>query len=142
MENSVWLHEQTSHSVQSPKHTKICLTDMPRLSQAQRNQAIGMLRAGVAPVAVSRVFGCSRITIFNLITRMQQTGDVADRPRAGRPRVTTLRQDRAIRLTHLRDRFQPATVTARQYRVSGQTIRNRLKRQERPVRAVQAIHWQ
>ncbi len=99
------LPEQTSHSVQSPKHTKICLTDMPRLSQAQRNQAIGMLRAGVAPVAVSRVFGCSRITIFNLITRMQQTGDVADRPMAGRPRVTTLSQDRAIRLTHLRDRF-------------------------------------
>ena len=63
--------------------------------------------------------------------------------RSGRPRETTLRQDRRIRFTHLRDRFLPATITARQTpgrhnpRISAQTVRNRLReaglRSRRPV---------
>lgn len=108
---------------------------MPRLSEAERNQAIGMLRARATPVAVGRAFGCTTAVIYRLIQRMRDTGNVRDRPRAGRPRVTTPRDDRAIRLTHLRQRFLPATVTARQYHVSGQTIRNRLRVQARPMRA-------
>ena len=46
-----------------------------------------------------------------LAEKVRQTNTVNDRPRAGHPRVTTLRQDRAIRLMHLRDRFKTATRT-------------------------------
>ena len=38
--------------------------------------------------------------------------DRADRPRSGRPRVTSRRQDRTIRLAHLRNRHLTATETA------------------------------
>ena len=108
---------------------------MPRLRQNERDRAVGMLAAGTTVTPVARLFGCSRATIHNLGRRYNQAGDTVDAPRSGRPKATTPRQDRMITLTHLRNRFQPATVTARQFHVSGQTIRNRLRRNRRKIRA-------
>lgn len=108
---------------------------MPRLSENQRNQAIGMLQAGARVMDVAQHFGCSRQTIHNLSTRFGNTGSVHDRPRSGAPRVTSLRDDHVIRLNHLRNRFLPATATARHLRVSAQTIRNRLMQSHIPIRA-------
>ncbi len=108
---------------------------MGRLSLAERYRAVGMVEAGVNQEDVNRRFGCSRRAIVNLLKRFRQTSDVKDRPRSGRPRVTTQRDDRAIVLTHLRHRFRPATSTADDYHVFPQTIRNRLRQQNRPIRA-------
>ena len=53
--------------------------------------------------------------------------------RSGRSRVTSVRQDRFIRLTHLRSRFQSAAATAGQTRglnnrwISVDTVRRRLR---------------
>jgi transposase len=87
---------------------------MARLSQTQRSEAIGMLRAGSTQIAVAQHFNCSRITIRKLTQRYQTTGMVNDRPRSGRPKVLTPRQERYIRITHLRDRFKAAAKTARE----------------------------
>ena len=108
---------------------------MPRLSEDQRNQAIGMLLAGRAVTNVARQFHCSRQTIHSLLNRYNASGIVRDRPRSGRTRATTLRTDRVITLTHLRNRFLPATVTARRYGVHAQTIINRLRQNQFPIRA-------
>ena len=117
---------------------------MPRLSSVDRERAIGMLNSNVPSADVARHFGVSPATITRLRDRLQQTGATADRPRSGRPRVTTPGQDRHIRLTHLRQRFRPATLTARETmgrhnaRISDQTVRNRLRgfglRARRPYR--------
>ena len=100
---------------------------MPRLSEEQRNRAIGMLMAGVANNVISQAFACTRQTIPKLMTCYVHTDTVRDRQRSGRPRATTARTDHFIMLTHLRQRFLPATVTARRYKLSVQMIRNRLK---------------
>ena len=107
---------------------------MPRLSENQRNQAIGMLQAGAVVNDVAH-FGCSRQTIHNHNTRFVIIGSVRDRPRPGQRRVTSQQDDRYITLTHLRNRFLPATATARQLRVNAQTIRNRLRQNNIPIRA-------
>ena len=86
---------------------------MPRLNEAQHNQAVGMIRAGVSQNEVSRRFGVHRNTISALWRRYQQSGNTRDRRRSGRPRVTSLRQDTYIRVTHLRNRLQTAALTAR-----------------------------
>ena len=53
---------------------------MPRLNEAQCNQAVGMIRAGVSQNEVSRWFGMHRNTISALWRRYQVTpGTVADR---------------------------------------------------------------
>ena len=63
-------------------------TEMPRLSENQRNQAITMLQAVAMVHDVAQHFGCSRQTIHNLITMFTITGSVRDRPRPGQRRVT------------------------------------------------------
>jgi len=113
--------------------TKNSLIRMPRLRQNERERAVGMVQAGMRHEDVANQFGCSKLTITRLMSRVRQTGGTADRPRSGRPRVTSERQDRHIRLIHLRNRFIPATITAAQTpgrhnpRISPQTVRNRLR---------------
>lgn len=105
---------------------------MARLSEADRNRIIGMLQAGLSKREVARRMNCTRATIYRTWARFQQLGNVRDLPRSGRPKVTTRNQDRYIRLTHARDRFKPATETARQTvgthnrHISDRTVRRRL----------------
>jgi len=103
---------------------------MARPSKEARERAILMLQVGQTQRQVARHFGCSVKTINHLWQRFNQTGTTSDHPRSGRPRVTTPREDRRIRLLHFRNRFVPATVTARNLpgrRISAQTVCNRLK---------------
>ena len=62
--------------------------------------------------SVANHFGVNVSTIERLVRRLRETGHLADRPRSGRPRVTSRRQDRTIRLAHLRNRHLTATKTA------------------------------
>lgn len=106
---------------------------MPRLRQTDRDRAVTLLMRGISQSEVSRRLGVNHSTISRLWQRLRRTGNTADRPRSGRPRVTTARQDRQIRLTHLRDRFQTATETAlntpgtHNNRIHPQTVINRLR---------------
>uniref|UniRef100_A0A673AZN3 Transposase Tc1-like domain-containing protein n=1 Tax=Sphaeramia orbicularis TaxID=375764 RepID=A0A673AZN3_9TELE len=92
-----------------------------------------MLQAGWSRRAVARVFGVHHSTVGRLAERYHTTRSSNDRPRSGQPHVTTAAQDRANRLSHLRDRFRPATRTAAETTgthhrlVSARTIRNRLQ---------------
>ena len=108
--------------------------NMPRLNQNQRIHALTMLARGDNISNVSRAFGCHRNTIIRLRRRFQQTGGVADRRRTGRQRVTNLRTDRFITLTHLRRRFQTATSSARQCGISKQTVLRRVRQARQPIR--------
>ncbi len=106
---------------------------MPRLTEAQRQQAIGLLSVGISKRQVAGRFGCTRATIYRLEQRYEETGRTRDRYRSGRPRVTTARQDRRIRLQHLRNRFRTAVMTASEtpgihnQRISSKTAINRLR---------------
>ena len=71
------------------------------------------------------------MTTYRLLVRVRATGTTSDR--RGRPRETTLRQDRHITLIHVRNRFATAVDTARRTpgirsnRISEQTVCNRLR---------------
>ena len=101
---------------------------MPRLNEAQRHEAIGVLRA-IPVIDVANRFNCHCATIHKLKSRYQTTVHFGDLPRTGRPRVTTDAEDRRIRISHLRNRFITASSTAREWQrnVSRQTISRRLK---------------
>jgi transposase len=85
---------------------------MSRLTEFQMGQAIALLMQGQRQQQVALQFGVNVSTVERLVRRLRDTGRVADRPRLGRPRVTTPCQDRAIRLNHLRNRHVTATETA------------------------------
>ena len=103
---------------------------MPRLSAEERERVVGMLQTGCTYWEVAAAFGCHRITILRLRQRLQNTGTTRDRPRSGRPPVTTPKKDRYLRQIHLRNSFQTATATANTAlgrQISGQIVRRRLR---------------
>ena len=89
----------------------------------------------MSATVVSWHFGCTRKIIEHLRKRFRVTGNVADHPRSGRPRVTTAADDRYIVLHHLRNRRLTTTTTGRQYGIHPQTVRNRLRQNVQPIRA-------
>ena len=106
---------------------------MPCLLQNERGCAVGMFQAGMTQTEIENHFNCTGMTIYRLLVRVRATSTPSDRRRSGRPRETTLRQDRHITLIHLRNRFVTAVDTERQTpgirnnRISDQTVRNRLR---------------
>ena len=104
---------------------------MAHLSQLDRGTAIALILQG----DVAQQFGVHESMISRLVQRLRATGRLTDRPRSGRPRVTTQRQDKRIRLVHLRNRLRTATETAREVIgthgrrscVYPRTVRNRLR---------------
>jgi len=103
---------------------------MPRLSNDERNRAVTMLLQGTTQQEVATALGVHQATVHR--QRLVQFGNTNDRPRSGRPRVTTARQDRLMRLTNLRNRTRTAVETAittprtHNHCISAHTVRNRL----------------
>ena len=85
---------------------------MARLTAQRRERAIGMLEMGATHAHVAQTLGCHRTTISRLVQRFRHTGQTSDRPRSGRPKVTTPREDRYLRTLHLRNRFLTVTSSA------------------------------
>ena len=81
---------------------------------------------------VARHFQRHESTISRLLIRFQQTGNVADRFRSGRPRKTTPRVDRFLTTSSRRNRFLFSRKLGRLLRnatgirVCDSTVRNRL----------------
>lgn len=88
------------------------LSIMPRMSREDRERAIDTLVAGMSCANVAWHVNVSQSTLSCSQARFQQTSRTVDRPRSGRPRVTTPAQDQYIRLSHQRDHYRPATQTA------------------------------
>ena len=64
-----------------------------KLTIPERWQAVGMHNGGFSHRRVADHFRVNHSIIVRLMQRFRQTGNVTDRPRAGRPRKTTLRED-------------------------------------------------
>ena len=88
---------------------------MVRLSQLDRGRAIALILQGRSQHDVAQQFGVHELTISRLVQRLRATSRLTYRPRSGRPRVTTQRQDRRIRLVHLCNRLRTVTETARDF---------------------------
>ncbi|GFS21220.1 transposable element Tcb1 transposase [Elysia marginata] len=105
---------------------------MPRLSKVDRHRALGLLQEGLPISEVSLRMNLNRTTIFRLRQRLHKTNTVSDRPRSGRPKCTTQRQDRNLVRNHLNNRFLSASASSRQtrrrnyQRISANTVRRRL----------------
>ena len=114
--------------------TSHCITMIQRryLTDVDRGRAIAWLQQRIAVREVARRLGVAPSVICRLQQRWQATGRVQDRPRSGRPRKTTRREDRYITrqatmartstARHIRGQLRAATQT----NVSVSTIKNRL----------------
>ena len=113
---------------------KLCLNKSNKIPRLNKPSCWDT-NSGMSATVVSRHCSCTRKTIERLRRRFRVTGNVADRPRSGGPRVTTAADDRCIILQHLRNRRLTAAATGRQYGIHPQHVRNRLRQNVQPIRA-------
>ena len=95
-----------------------------RLSKDQRNQVIGVLKAGSTVNDIAHHFGCSMQTIHKFMNRYSRTGSVRVRARPGHARVTTLSPYHVNTLINLRNRFNQQPLFFGVYGVHAQKIIN------------------
>ena len=104
-----------------------------KLSGFDRGRAIGWVQDGVPKREVARRLQVSMSVIVRLTQRFNATGSVQERPRTGRPKKTTQREDRYISRQALQTRTASASNIRRQLlaaqnnNVSEQTIRRRFR---------------
>jgi len=104
---------------------------MPKISPETKVQIIKNLNSKSA-AEVANIFNVSKRSVERIQKRFQETGDVHDKPRTGRPRRTTSREDRLLvrqsraspfaTSTELNERWSPENP------VSKRTIRRILAR--------------
>ena len=75
----------------------ILLVIMPRLSREQRIQVQTLREEGISINILAERFNVDRRTILRLGQRVRETGRTDDRPREGRPRISSVREDRILR---------------------------------------------
>ena len=88
-------------------------TDIQRLTENERLRGLGTLQNGSIKTHDARQFNGSQSVICSLQNRRQQTRNVTDLPRGGRPR-STQRQDHLFVTNALRDGTQTAAQLQQQ----------------------------
>ena len=81
---------------------------MPRLSLSYRKELINLHLSGLSNREIGRRLKCDEKTVRKTVKKHQNTGSVRDAPKSGRPRVTSYREDNAIKIRSLRNRFETA----------------------------------
>lgn len=107
---------------------------MPRRSipQFDRVRIVTLCQEGLSTREVSRRLRVNQSDVVRTWRRYRDTGTVDDMPRSGRPRATTVVDDRYLRIAARRNPDSNATMlnnafrSATGRRVSTQTVRNRL----------------
>ena len=104
----------------------------PGMTFEQRERAISILTGVMSAIDIAQHFQHHELTISRLLNRFQQTGNVADRPRSGRPCKTMPLEDHFVTTSSRCNRFLSSqklgcllrNVTGT--RVCERTVRNRL----------------
>ena len=104
---------------------------MPRLSLVDRRKLIHLHNEGISNREIGRRLNCDEKTVWLTVKKHRTTGSVHDTPKCGRPRVTSHREDRAIKIRSLRNRFETAPELHKECGLVGKcsvsTVKNRLK---------------
>ena len=66
------------------------------LSPEVRAAVCGSLAAGQSPTAVAKSFKIGRATVYRTLHRFQEQNNFKSRPRTGRPRSSSTREERYI----------------------------------------------
>ena len=108
----------------------LIMTGARKLSTEERLEVVVKIRNGMTWREVADSMKISESTILRILRKHRETGSVLDKPRSGRPRKTTARDDRVIVRMSLADRRLTATdICARLYRL------HRIRLAVRTVRA-------
>ena len=103
-----------------------------KTTEAQRSNIIFLHQEGISMREIAKRVGCSRKGVSGVIQRFQETGNTNDKPRSGRPRKSSSREDRPLVRLSLSDRKKSSSELTRDWQetnnvqVHPSTVRRRL----------------
>lgn len=102
------------------------------ICEFNRAKIVTLVEEGHTQADVAARVGVNQSDVSRIVKKFRETNSVHDRPKSGRPRITTDVQDRFITLTARRNRTATAPAIRRDFQhahnivICDQTIRNRL----------------
>jgi transposase len=99
-----------------------------KLSDAERWQAVGMVRGGMSYIKTVERFNVSHSVIVRLKQRVNQTGSVKECHRTGKPMQTTPKEDRIIKRLAIQWSFSTANTLRSRWIVKRRICRRTLNR--------------
>ncbi len=90
----------------------------PRLTDRAKIEAIAMKKRGCSYSEIAETLGTSKSTIHNIIQRFEETGNVKERARSGRPKISTPTDDRILVRIAKKNRRLPSHQLAKQWNLS------------------------
>jgi IS30 family transposase len=84
-----------------------------RLTPAQRGEIIAYIKLKMGNKEIARRMKCYPCTIREFRKKYQETKQIEDLPRSGRPRITTAAEDRNLKFKSLKDRWLTAVALRR-----------------------------
>ena len=108
------------------------MSNMPRLSHDERVQLVTLSEEGYTRQMLMNKFGVSHSCVKRLLKKSRQHGIVDDLPKTGRPKTSTVRQDRCLRRICMENSRQVSRRLQQRWSVeygvnaTARTVRNRL----------------
>jgi len=90
----------------------------PRLTERAKIEAISMKKRGCSYGEIAETLGASKSTIHNIIERYNETGNLGERVRSGRPKISTVADDRLLVRIAKKNRRLPSHQLAKQWALS------------------------
>jgi len=84
------------------------------LSEIMKGKILALNSQNLSNRAISHEIGCDESTVRRFLKKFRETNSVSRTPGSGRPRATTLREDRLVPRIQLRDRFKTAREVKRE----------------------------
>ena len=76
---------------------------MPKISINVRNRIIVLHEEGYSQVYIAKRVNCSRVSVQKIEKIYNETGDVADKKKSGRPKKLSQRDEQFLKITALRN---------------------------------------
>lgn len=105
------------------------------MADATKWQIIGMSNAGMNQKDIANSMNVSQSVVSRLLKKQRETGNVGDRPRSGRPKLTTPREDRLLLRISRRNRFASSESVRSMFRDSTGVRLSRSAVNKRLIRA-------
>ena len=77
---------------------------MPKISINDRNRIIVLHEEGYSQVNIAKRVNCSRASVQKIVKKYNETGDIVDKKKSGRPNKLSLRDEQFLKITALRNR--------------------------------------
>ena len=95
---------------------------MPKISINDRNCIIVLHKEGYSQVNIAKCVNCSRASVQKIVKKYNETGDVVDKKKSGRPKKLSLCDEQFLKITALQNRKKVSAELVQDLKRASETL--------------------